>query len=589
MGLKSLTMLGRILDIKNSRKGFLAPNVGKPCFEYIAQKSPIPRDLPENQGVSSLDIANFLAELYEDETLNLHNVLVVKNGRIIAEAYFGAQKKDVWKATFSACKSVVSIAVGMLIDDGKLTLDTKLSDIFAEEMSSVSKLKMRDMNVYHLLTMTSGMTAFEEVSAICEGTLFKTYVNTSLSSDPGEKFAYNSTNTYMLSAIVKKVSGEGLCDFLEERLFAPLGIQNYYWEKSTEGTEIGGWGFYISPEDFAKIGMLLTNGGRWEGKQLLSEDYVDLATSSHTEMTGSNYGFQYGFQMWTSPDSDQFVFNGMLGQNVWGFKKNKLIIVNNSGNDELFHQSNYFAIVDKYFNREFPDRINKSRKNAKFLENTIKKLAENPMMTTLSKREKKRLYRGILPDNCKSLDGMKLTSSDARTPSMSLMPLVWQSVENNYAKGFKCLRFEIEKGKFYAIYDQTDESYRFAIGFGKPEYTNIYIHNAPYLVGACAAFAQNEDGKTVLKIRVDFLETPCSLILKLIYRNGYFELYQKEIPGKPFVFEKVQDIKKEFSQKPLVGGVASWLEDDILEYRIERLFEFKVRLQEQKNEASQNS
>ena len=579
MGLKSLTMLGRILDINNSREGYLPSNVGKPVFDPDEYECSLERDIPENCGVSSLDIAEFLRELHDDETLNVHNIMIVKNGKVITEAYFGAQKRGVCKATFSACKSIVSLAIGMLIDEGRLRIDSKLEDIFSGEMTSVAKMKMRGINVHHLLTMTSGMTSFDEVGAICEGTLFKTFVNTSLSFAPGDRFAYNSTNTYILSAIVKKISGEGLCDYLESRLFEPLGIKNYYWEKSSEGIELGGWGFYISPEDFAKIGILVLNGGEWQGKRLISKEYIDLASKPHTKMTGSAYGFDYGFQMWSSSDADQFVFNGMLGQNVWGFKKNGLLIVNNSGNDELFHQSNYFGIVDKYFNRSFPERIKRNGKNYKILKNTVDRLAESPMSISYTKREKKRLLRGRLPAECASLDGVELVTGNKRAATMGLMPLVWQAVESNYSKGFTSLRFEIVSGKFYINYNQTDESYRFALGFGKPEYTVVYIHNAPYLIGASAGFSRNEEMKRVLMIRVDLLETPCSMIFKLVFCGDHFELMQKEIPGKPFVHEKVMDIKNGFSQKPIVGGVASFLQDDILEYRIERLFEFKVRLE----------
>lgn len=579
MGLKGLTMLGRILDIRNERKGYLAPCVGKPSFELVSEKyRPIPETTPEEQGISSLDIANFLLELYADETLNLHDVIIVRNGKKIAEAYFGAQKKGVWKATFSACKSITSIAIGMLIDDGKITLDTKLVDIFADEITSVPRIKMRDITVYHLLTMTSGMTSFDEVGAICEGELFKTYVNTALTLEPGKKFFYNSTNTFMLSAIVKKVSGMGLSDFLDERLFEPLGIYNYYWEKSGEGIELGGWGLYISPEDFAKIGILLLNDGRLGDKQLISKKYIDLATKAHAFDTGSAYGYDYGFQMWIGGDADQFIFNGMLGQNVWCFKKSGLVIVNNSGNDELLQQSNYFAIVDKYFNKEFPDKISNSRKNVNALKRTMEKISENPTMTSLGRRERARLYRGCLPEDCKTLDGLTLTCKDARAPSMSIIPLVWQSLENNFSKGFESIKFEIENEKFYLIYNQTDESYKISVGFGEPEYSEIYVHNAPYLVGGSGSFVYNEDGRRILKIRVDFLETPCSVILKFIYHNGYFELYQKELPGKPFVLEKVREIKDDIAQKPVIGGVTSLLEDDVLEYRVERLFEFKVRL-----------
>lgn len=579
MGLKGLTMLGRILDIRNERKGYLAPCVGKPSFELVSEKyRPIPEAIPEEQGISSLDIANFLEEIYGDETLNLHDIIIVRNGKKIAEAYFGAQKKGVWKATFSACKSITSIAIGMLIDEGKISLDTKLVDIFADEMTSVSRLKMRDITVYHLLTMTSGMTSFDEVGAICEGELFKTYVNTSLTIEPGKKFVYNSTNTFMLSAIVKKVSGMGLSDFLDRRLFEPLGIYNYYWEKSGEGIELGGWGLYISPEDFAKIGILLLDGGLLGNKQLISKDYVELATRAHVFDTGSAYGYDYGFQMWIGKNADQFIFNGMLGQNVWCFKKNGLVIVNNSGNDELLQQSSYFAIVDKYFNREFPDKIRNSRKNVNTLKRTLEKLSENPTMTALSQKERVRLYRAGLPDDCRALDGLTLTCMDARVPSMSLIPLVWQSLENNFSRGFDSIKFETENEKFYLTYNQTDETYRISVGFGASEYSEIYVHNAPYLVGGSGSFVYDEDGQKILKIRVDFLETPCSVILKFIYHNGYFELYQKELPGKPFVLEKVREIKDGIAQKPVIGGVTSLLEDDVLEYRVERLFEFKVRL-----------
>ena len=584
MGLKSLTMLGRILDVKNCRKGYLPSNVGKPCFDHTEAISPLERDVPENQGVSSLHIANFLSELYLDETLNVHDIIIVKGGKVITEAYFGAQKKGVCKATFSACKSIVSLAIGMLIDEGRLSLDDKLVDIFKSEMSSVAKLKMRDMNVRHLLTMTSGMTAFEEVSAICEGALFKTFVNTSLSHEPGKQFAYNSTNTYILSAIVKKISGEGLCDYLEPRLFEPLGIKNYYWEKSSEGIELGGWGLYISPEDFAKIGMVVLCGGEWRGKRLISKEYIDLATTPHAQMTGSSYGFDYGFQMWASADADQFVFNGMLGQNVWGFKKNGLLIVNNSGNDELFHQSNYFAIVDKYFKNDLPKKIRKSRKNYKILQKMLSRIAANPASKGCGAKEIRALKGQKLPKECRSLDGLTLVTSDKRAATMSVMPLVWQAVESNYSRGFESLSFEIADKKFYLNYNQTDESYRIPLGFYRPEYTDVYIHNAPYTVGASAGFASNEDGKRVLTIRIDLLETPCSMVLKLMRRGEGFELRQREIPGKPFVYEKVMDIKREFAQKPVVGGVAAFLEDDILEYRIERLFEFDVTLSVKKEE-----
>lgn len=571
MSIKTLTLLGRILDIKTRRKGILTANTGKPSVKIATDTLPIERDMPENTGIPSQLIAEFLNELYSDETLNLHDVIVLKNGKIITEAYFGAQKKGIWKATFSACKSIVSLAVGILIDDGKLSLDSKLSDIFDKEMNPVTKLKMREMNIYHLLTMTSGMTSFEEMGALCEENIFRAYINTSLSDDPGKKFKYNSLNTYMLSAVIKKVSGKSISEFLDERLFGPMGIKDYYWERCKNDIELGGWGLYMLPEDMAKLGLLVMNCGIYEGKRLISEEYVRKASSKEIAAGDSLCGFDYGFQMWCSEDSSQFLFNGMLGQNVWGFRNNGIVIVNHSGNEELFQQSNYFSIVRKYFDKDFSGKIKKSSAGARDLKRMLKKIS-----FTGEKRKKT-----DLPKECYELNGVRFKSNDTRIPTMGLMPLVWQAVESNYSKGFEGISFEVEGGKLYVNYFETEEEHRFALGFSKAEYTELLFDNAPYLIGASGNFAEDEDGNKVLKMRIDFVETPCSLAIKLYFHKNYVTFYQKEMPGRVIVMDKLDDIKKELQNKPIIGGAAAILDDEVLRYRIERLFEFKINLMEE--------
>ena len=582
MPLKRITMIRRLLDITNVRRGILPPNAGKPCLEFVSRDNKMPTDIPEHQGISSHDIADFLEELYRDETLNMHNVIVARNGKIICEAYFGTHQSGIWKATFSACKSVVGIAIGMLIDEGKLSLSTTLEEIFPKEMKSLTKLRVKNVTVLDLLTMKSGMKTLEETGAMNERQLFKAYINTALSADPGKKFFYNSTNTYVLSCIVKKVSGENISQYLESRLFAPLGIKNFYWGKSAENIEFGGWGLYIAPCDFAKIGMMLLNGGEWNGQRILSKEYIDNATKKHATSKDSAYGFNYGLHMWVNKNEDQFLFNGMLGQNVWCFKRNGIVIVNNAGNDELFQQSNYFAIVDKYFNKDFPDSIHKDFFDRKHLEHTLKKISVSRNFVTLTPHELHKYKLGFLPHECYELDGKMLVSKDRRTATVGILPLVWQVVENNYSQGFDSLAFSIDEGKFYVEYNQKDESYHFELGFGTAKYTNIYVHNTPFYIAATGCFAHDEDGKKVFKIRVDFLETPCTLVLKLVYRNGYYEMHQMEMPGKPFVLEKIMEIKKGIATAPIIGGVSELAPDDVIEYQVERMFEFRFKLYETK-------
>ena len=582
MPIKRITMLKRLLDINNSRQGLIPSNVGKPCLELITREGSIPFDIPENQGVSSQDIADFLEDLSADETLNMHNIVIARGGKVLCEAYFGAHKRGIWKATFSACKSVVSIAIGMLIDEGKLTFETNLEQIFPKEMKSLTKMRIKNVTVYDLLTMKTGMVTLEETGSMNESELFKAYINTPLTHDPGKKFFYNSTNTYILSCIVKRVSGKGLSDYLDSRLFSPLDIKDYYWEKSSEGIEFGGWGLYITPCDFAKIGMLLLNDGVWEGKRIISKEYIDNATRMHAISTDSHYGFNYGLQMWVNKNEDQFLFNGMLGQNVWCFKRNGIVIVNNAGNDELFQQSNYFAIVNKYFNKDMPERLPKNFIDSRHLDHVLKKIAISRNFVTLSSRELRRYRLGYLPTECQELDGKTLVSDNKRMATVGILPLVWQVVENNYSQGFESIGFEIMDGKFFAEYRQLDEKYVFEIGFGEPKYTNIYIHNAPFYIGVTGCFALNEEGKRVFKIRIDFLETPCTLILKMVFLKDCFEVHHKEIPGKPFVYDKIISIKKGIAQAPIIGGVSDLAPDDVIEYQVERMFEFKYKLKEKK-------
>ncbi len=582
MPIKRITMLKRLLDINNSRHGLVPPNFGKPSIDKPLEKTKLSFNELACQNISPHHIASFLEELSSEESLNLHNLIIAKDEKILFKAYFGANREGVWKSTFSACKSVVSIAIGMLVDEGKLTLDMTLGDIFSNEMRSFLMARTKNITVYDLLTMKTGITVLEETGAMNESELFKAYLSTPPSYEHGKRFFYNSTNTYMLSCIIKKMSGASLTDYLEPRLFSPLGIKDYYWTKSAEGIEFGGWGLYIEPCDFAKIGLMLINGGVWQGKRIISEKYVKNATKKHVTVTDSECTFDYGLHMWVNNEEDQFLFNGMLGQNVWGFKKNGIVIVSNAGNDELFQHSRFFEIVNKYFNREFTEPLKNRFRDSRHLKRVVKRIEGVNGFRPCSCLEKLRHRFAHLPKECYELSDKTYVSNDKRMPTVGLLPLVWQVVENNYISGFKAIKFKIIDGKYYVIYSAQNEEYCFQIGFGRPEYTSLYICNTPFYIGVIGEFTFNEDNEKVFKIRIDFLETPCSIILKFVYHRDYFEVFQKEIPGKNFVYNRVMSIKKGIAQTPIIGGISDLAPDDIIEHQIEKMLEFKFKLREKK-------
>ena len=172
---------------------------------------------------------------------------------------------------------------------------------------------------------------FSEPEALSETDWSKAFLNSSLKGDPGTEFHYNSLNTYMLSAIVRRKAGKGLLEFIQERLFDPMGITDVLWETCPMGIEKGGWGLYIRPEDMAKLGQLVLDGGLWQGRRLISQAFLQAALTAHASPPPELGDYDYGYQIWVGRKANTFLFNGMLGQNVLGFRDSGILLVTNAG------------------------------------------------------------------------------------------------------------------------------------------------------------------------------------------------------------------------------------------------------------------
>ena len=156
------------------------------------------------------------------------------------------------------------MAVGLLIEEGKLRLDENIYDIFPDKVNSLLKIFRPVITVENLLTMSSGIT-FNESGIVSGNDWVASYLNSTVNGTTGQIFQYNSMNTYMLSAIVTKRTGETLTEYLKPRLFQPLGITKYFWETCPAGITKGGWGLFLCAEDMAKLGQLYLQKGKWRG------------------------------------------------------------------------------------------------------------------------------------------------------------------------------------------------------------------------------------------------------------------------------------------------------------------------------------
>lgn len=258
----------------------------------------LPRSSPEAQGVSSSGLLTFINDA--DEKLDsLHSFMLVRHGHVVAEGWWSPYHREARHSLYSLSKSFTSTAVGIAIAEGKLRLDDEVLKFFPKDVPADPSSQLKSMRLHDLLRMNTGQQT--EPPRPLEQPWTKAFLAHPVPFKPGTHFQYNTSATYMASAMVQKATGETLLDYLRPRLFDPLGISNPTWELSPQGISTGGYGLSIRTEDIAAFGQLYLQKGRWEGKQLVPEAWVEAATARQTS-NGSNpssdWDQGYGYQFW---------------------------------------------------------------------------------------------------------------------------------------------------------------------------------------------------------------------------------------------------------------------------------------------------
>ncbi len=584
-----LRHITRMFDRGKSTEPSISQTVSKPLCPYRAEElQPFPRRAPEEEGLSSRQIAAFLREVRKEPTLELHGLMILRHGAVICDAYFGAYHPRYWHAEHSLSKSVTATAIGMLIDERKLSLDDKAVKILEKRLPPLAQLTHKAISVRHLLTMTAGAT-FSEAGVLVENNWLRAYFESSLRFEPGKSFFYNSLNSYVLAAIVKEITGQGLLAYIKPRLLDPLGITVYHWETSPEGIEDGGWGLYLRREDAAKLGQLYLNGGIWNGQRLLSEAWVQAATRPMVPTSESNGMFDYGFHIWSGRTRPCFLFNGMFGQDMLAFPESDILIVTNGGLEQLFQQSIYYDIIMKHFGNTYPVTLPRDRKGEEELKTVIASLAAvEPKATPLD-----RLFAKPLPPFVKAALGKTYyadkpgkediirTISITGTANQSLLPFIEQVLRNGYAKGIDSFTFVKENGNFALhVREGGNTVHILPIVLGKTVYTVLRFSETSYHTAVTAESAYDEDGRGVLKLRLSFPEISSSRHIKIFFENDNLEVRMKELPGIGLMHYAVASLEESLRAKKRVAEMVSRLDPDILFYKLEKTIEPSFRLRE---------
>ena len=540
----------------------------KPDFPFDAvYEQAFVRATPENQGISSDLFTALLRELDASKDTEMHHFMALRHGKVICECNFAPYPKGMWHITHSMCKSITGMAIGMLIEEEKLKLDENIYDIFPDHINAFSKIFRPVITVENLLTMTSGIT-FNESGIVSGNDWLGSFLNASVNGKPGTEFQYNSLNTYVLSAIVTKRTGETLTEYLTPRLFGPLGITKYYWETCPKGITKGGWGLFLCAEDMAKLGQLYLQRGKWNGQQLVSEYWIEISTARHLKTQNDTYG--YGYQLWMEQRPGSFEYNGMLGQNVIIYPDMDMVLVTNAGNKEMFQDCIMLNIIRKYFpvNYHPADVLPENPLSYSLLKRLCGELenGENNNRSTslrggwkrnvVSRRkhsDKKYSYRISAAVDRPSDHHSFMRAVSGRTyvmeqQNIGIAPLFVQVFHNNMTDGISEISFTYDAGNFYVSFTEGEVIHKLPVGFGRAADGCVDLHGEHYLVATLGEFARDENDIPVLKLEVTFIEECVKRKAHIFFHedNG-IEIRWNETPGKKMILAGLSSITEELS------------------------------------------
>lgn len=331
------------------------------CLAAVGQVGELPRSMPEEQGVSSELVKSFVNHLTSLPDVDVHHLMILRHGKVIHEQHAAPYRATDLHTLYSASKTVTGLAVGLAVDDGLLTVDDKVSRHLRDKMPATLSPALESLTVRHLLIMASGR---KEDLSIFAGD--KDWLSTWFAGDfdtPGEQFSYDSMCTHALAAIVARVTGKPMLDYVRERIFTPLHITQADWELAPDSVEAAGWGLRLHAESEAKLGLLMLQGGKWNDRQLVSQQWIEdlsrhqISTSSAREpdlslgqlilkwmrsvwhtirswFTGYNvddYYLGYGYQTKAiqHPRAESYFAAGYGGQLIYVVPKLDLVIVIN--------------------------------------------------------------------------------------------------------------------------------------------------------------------------------------------------------------------------------------------------------------------
>lgn len=301
----------------------------------------------KDSGISAGTLNRLLDQIGE-QRIGLHSLVVRRHGQTVARMSWAPYQPDEPHMLFSLSKSFASTAIGFAVQEGLLSLEDKLVDFYPEYLPTEPCGYMQEMTIKHLLTMNTGHDVeppmFDPNKP--DMSLEERFVQSYIPHKPGTHFLYNTAATYMLSAILTRKTGETLTEFLQPRLFQPLGFRDDIFWESVNGIDYGGFGLNLTVDEIARFGQFLLNEGAWNGEQLIDSQWIKDASTAWSDNSpsggDSDWGQGYGYQFWRCKPEGVYRGDGAFGQLCIVHPEKDLVIAATAGVSDIGQELQVF-------------------------------------------------------------------------------------------------------------------------------------------------------------------------------------------------------------------------------------------------------
>lgn len=493
----------------------------------------LPRaEYPEQVGVDS-KVVKELIDAIEEQNKNIHSFVIVRHGVVAAECYRKPFAKEIPHAMYSVSKSFTSCAIGIAIGEGLISLDDKVKDFFPEYTENMHDKRLDMLTVEHLLTMTSGKNP-SLLNDKSKGGWLDYFFSCPWYNDPGKEWKYISENMYVLCAIITRVTGLTVREYLKPRFFDILGIEYPFWETDENGIEAGGWGIYVKTEDIAKMMLMFKNDGVFNGQQILPAWYAQRARCDRGDLT-RGYGVEggYGFCIWTQNGNSNYRADGMFSQFGLVFENYDAIFAVNCGEPEE-EQTRQFLY--QFLPRMFTDETNTDKPEKELKIEELKgAVLDIPFPASDSEFREKidgstiRFHKPIL------LNLIKFP--------MSILPLAVTYMTTDKAGNFNNVKFTFGDGEVTMDWTEGDEFNSIRIGMnGRFVYDTMVVGGIKYKV--CSTAEWRADNRLYVSVRP--IETIGKRTMDFRFHNhGFVTMKPSGTPAVSKIADNLADGFKE--------------------------------------------